>query len=767
MNNTAKLLITLLMVSTAPAAFASEAQPNAESNDNQPDIIIVTAQRREQNLQDVPVSITAISAETLRSRSTRDVSEAIAFAPNVAVTAGPNGGDDGGFFIRGVGQLDNSIAVDPGVGVYVDDIYIARLQAASVNVLDLERLEVLRGPQGTLFGRNTIGGAISLITAQPDFDKISVAAIGTYGSRERADFSAAVNVPISDVLAVRATGFTRNQRGWGRNVFTGDSFGNINDIGGRLKLRFEPLDTFSVTLAGDYLRGRGSPSHQILLGVNPNAGIRVPRPPAFGGPFFRPGVSPTGVPFPVGLGNDRSPNRRLNFASVPARNDVDTGGVSLNITGDMGGITLKSITGWRRYNETTFNDFDATGFVLYDNSSVLRQQQISQEVQFSGRIGSRIEFLGGLYYFGEDASNLVELCTGTNQPRLVNRCIRSRNNIALDVESFAAFGQASWDITDRLNLFAGLRWTTETKTQQNRSVLDNTDRILSVLPPPPMGGIPAPGRTFVALPFTQVNETFTAFTPRVGFNYALADQVKLYGSYSEGFKSGGFNGRPSSAMILPFDPETVQAFEAGVKAEFFDRLLRVNASVFQSDYTDQQLLVFTARDGLFETRNAGDSRIRGAELEVDANISERFTLRGSVGYLDARYLRLTDQVANVTLDTPLPLTPEWTYSVSGEYRQPLGDDRGELRFRADWQYRSEVSFQLEADPLERQPGYGLLNLRTSWVLPDDRFQIAAFGTNVTGTRYLTNAQDTLAGNGTAFGGVGRPAEWGIELGVRF
>ena len=767
MKNTAKLLITLLMVSTAPAAFASEAQPNAESNDNQPDIIIVTAQRREQNLQDVPVSITAISAETLRSRSTRDVSEAIAFAPNVAVTAGPNGGDDGGFFIRGVGQLDNSIAVDPGVGVYVDDIYIARLQAASVNVLDLERLEVLRGPQGTLFGRNTIGGAISLITAQPDFDKISVAAIGTYGSRERADFSAAVNVPISDVLAVRATGFTRNQRGWGRNVYTGDSFGNISDIGGRLKLRFEPLDTFSVTLSGDYLRGRGSPSHQVLLGFNPNAGVVVPRPPFAGGPFFRAGISPTGVPLPAGVGNDRSADRSLNFASVPAQNDTDNGGVSLVVTGDMGGITLKSITGWRRYDETTFNDFDGTGFALYDNASVLRQEQVSQELQFSGRIGNRAEFLVGLYYFGENAENAVDLCTGTTAARLVDRCIRSRNTIALSNASFAAFGQGSWDVTDRLNLFVGARWTTETKDQQNTSVLDNRDRIVSVLPPPPNGGIPAPGTTFVALPFTQVGATFTAFTPRVGFNYALADRIKVYGSYAEGFKSGGFNGRPSAAIIVRFDPETVRTFEGGIKADFFDRLLRVNASIFQSDYKDQQLLVFTARDGLFETQNAGDTRIRGAELEVDANISKRLSLRGSLGYLDARYIRLSSRAANITLATPLPLTPEFTASASGEYRQPLGDKVGEVRFRADWQYRSRVSFQLENDPLERQPGYSLLNLRMTWVLPDDRFQIAAFGTNVADTKYLTNAQDTLAGNGTAFGGIGRPAEWGIELGVRF
>ena len=313
MKTNRSLLIAMLLSSSPAAAIAAETAAAADPNE-----IVVTAQRRQQNIQDVPISVTAISAETLRSRNTRDLSDAIGFAPNVAVTAGPNGGDDGGFFIRGVGQLDNSIAVDPGVGVYVDDIYIARLQASSVNVLDLERLEILRGPQGTLFGRNTIGGAVNIITAQPDLDRMTVSAIGTYGSRDRIDVQAAVNVPMSKEFALRASGFTRNQRGWGTNVYTGDTFGDINDLGGRVKLLFEPSDSFRATLSADYLRGRGSPSHQVLLAFNPNAGITVPRPPQFGGPFFRPGVSPTGVPFPVGVGSDRSDDRSLNFASVPA-----------------------------------------------------------------------------------------------------------------------------------------------------------------------------------------------------------------------------------------------------------------------------------------------------------------------------------------------------------------------------------------------------------------------------------------------------------------
>ncbi|MFL0670246.1 MAG: TonB-dependent receptor [Erythrobacter sp.] len=754
-----RILATSLLAGTFMSpALANDSEPPV-SDDKE---IIVTAQRRAQNIQDVPISVTALSGEALETRSVRNVNDAIAFAPNVATTTGPTGGNFGGFFIRGVGQLDNSIALDPGVGVYVDDVYIARLQASSVDLLDLERLEVLRGPQGTLFGRNTIGGAISLVTKNPDFNDTSVRVRGITGSRSRYDLSAAFNVPLADNAAVRATAFTRNQEGWGRNVYTGDRFGDVAEIGGRVKVLFEPSDSISFLLQADYLRARNSPSHQVLLGFNPQAGLIVPRPPQLGGPFFRPGISPTGVPFPAGVGDDRSANRFDNFASVPNQLDIDTGGVSLTVTGDLGGATLKWISAWRKFDEDSFVDFDGTGFVMYDNASVLRQQQISQEIQLSGQFGNLTYLLGG-YYFGEDGFNNITLCTGTNQPRLANRCLRSRNNIWLDVESVAGFGELSWDINSWINVFGGLRWTSETKRQSNDSTLDNRDAVLTVLPPI---AIPAPGTVRVALPFTQVAETFSAFTPRIGVNFQVADRVRVYASFAEGFKSGGFNGRPSSQQIISYDPEEARTYEVGVKADFFDRLLRVNAAVFQSDYRNQQLLVFTAISGLFETRNAGDSRIRGFELEVDANISERFALRGTLGHLDARYRTLSPQVAGITLDTPLPLTPEWTYTVSGEYRLPM-KNMGELRLRGDWTYRSEVSYQLENDPLERQPGFGLLNLRATWQLPDDRFDIAVFGTNVTDTEFLTNAQDSRSGNGVAFGGIGRPAEWGVEFNMRF
>lgn len=773
-----RVWLTALATSVAflPAAVVAQETPLATEDRQAPDAaaqsansqenpeIVVTAQRRAQNLQDVPISLTAFTEAEVEGRGANNVSDIIGFAPNVASTAGPNGGDDGGFFIRGVGQLDNSITVDPGVGVYVDEVYIARLQASSIDLDDVQRVEVLRGPQGTLFGRNTIGGAVSVITHAPTFGETSGRVRAIYGSRDRMELSGSLNLPLGDSAALRASAYVRTQDGYGVNVYTGATYGDVEDYGGRLRLRFKAGERLEINLSGDLGVGRGSPSHQVLLAYDPMAGITIPVPPP-GQPFFLPGVSPTGVPLPPDAGADRSNDRSRNFVSTPPINDIDSGGVSMNVRAELSeNLLLRSITAWRKYKEDTFNDFDASGYALYDTFNALEQEQFSQELQLAGQLGTSVQFLLGGYYFEEKIFNRIDLCTGTNQPRLISRCLRSVNDIWLDVESIALFGQGSVKLTEAIELFAGARWTTETKTQSFMSVLDNSDGVRSLLPPFIM---PAPGASIVALPFSTVEDTFEAFSPKVGINAEVARGIRLYASYSEGFKSGGFTGRPSNSQIEAYDPEKVQSYEAGFKTDLFGRRLRLNGAAFHSKYTDIQLLVFNPANGLFETRNAGDAEINGFELEADARLGARFNVYGGLGYLDAGYTRLSPTVLGITLDTPLPLTPKWTYSLGAQYRIPLGSERGELALRADYNYRGRVSYQLEADPLEIQDGYGLLNLRATYALPGDALEISVFGTNVTGEDYFTSAQSTLIGTGTAFASVGDPAEWGVEASLRF
>ncbi len=759
MRSTASALVAALLGSTC--AVAQTSAPPADGLDE----IVVTAERREANLQDVPISITAFNAEALERTGVTAVGDVFDQAPNVGRTAGPAGGDDGGFFIRGIGQLDNSVAVDPGVGVYIDEVYIARLQASSFDLLDVERIEVLRGPQGTLFGRNTIGGAISVTTADPSDDFRAQVRL-TGGSRDRFDTAASVSVPLAEGTGIRASVFSRKQDGLGRSVYyPGQTYGAIRDIGGRLKFVTRPTEGLKVTLAVDYARGRGSQGHNILLGFNPGAGVTVPRPPQFGGPFFLPGVGPTGVAFPAGVANDRSTNRYLNYSSALPLQDNDNYGISAKVVGDITpDAQVRLISAYRGYDEVQNNDFDGTGFTLYDNTNRLRQRQFSNELQLSGTgFDDRLTYLFGLYHFSEQVFNEIVLCTGSNRARLVPGCLRSANTIDLDIESVASFANLGFRLTDTLEITGGIRTTRETKVQSNTSVLDNRDGLPTPLAPIAM---PLPGTQRVVIPFTTVQQTFVATTPKVGINWKPADRVLVYGSYAQGFKSGGFTGRPSNAQIRRYNPETVDTFELGVKTELLDRRLRLNAAAFKSDYKDIQLLVFTPTVGLFETANAGDARIQGFEVEADARFGN-LNLRATLGHIDAKYTRIAPDAANVTLNTRLPLTSEWSYTLGAQYNIPLGEAAGKLSLRADWNWRSTFSYQIEGDPLEVQPGYGLLNLRATYAFPDDKMRLSLFVTNATDKAYLTNAQDSRTGNGVAFGGPGAPREWGAELSFRF
>jgi len=718
--------------------------------------IVVTAQRQEESLQTVPIAVSAFSGETLERMSIDRAGDALAYIPNVALTAGPSGGDDANIFIRGVGQVDNSIAVDPGVGVYIDDVYVGRLQASSISLVDIARIEVLRGPQGTLFGRNTIGGAVNVVTAEPPSSFEGKVGF-QLGSRERRDFTLSVGGPLGEDFGFQAALVSKNQNGWGENVFTGQTFGDIKDIGGRVKLRYKPNDAFKITLAADYIKGDGSPGHQVLVNFNRNSGLTIPFPP-----FTIPNVSPVGVPFPADLANDRSTDRNKSFVSIPPINENENRGVSAALTWDFGWAELKSISAYRAYDETVFNDFDGTGYAIYDFRQDLKQDQLSQEIHLSGKgFDDRLNWLGGVYAYREDVENLIDLCVGTTRPRFDPVCLRSINFIGLKVSSIAAFGQVRFAVTDKLELYAGLRSTRETKKQRFFSLLRN-DGVNSVLP---TFAIPGPGQTRVALPLSAVKDTFDATSPRIGFDYKLTPDVLLYVSYAEGFKSGGFTGRPSNGQIKSYAPEKVKTWEVGAKTELFDHRLRLNAAAFSSEYTDLQLLVFNPSTGLFETNNAGDVDINGAEVEIQARPIDNLSVALSAGWLDASYSRLAPGVVGLTLNSKPPLTPELTYSANVAYTIPMGANSLELR--ADYAWRDDVAFQIENDADELQKAYGLLNLRATYTMDNPRLSIAAYGLNVTEEDYNTGAQDSRSGTGISFAGPGAPAEYGVELQYRF
>ena len=761
----------VVMVLGAPGALA-QAAPNASpTQDRARDAggvpeIVVTATRRETLLQDVPIAVTAFGDETIQALSAETVGELADFTPNLTRSAGPTGGNDAFFFIRGIGQVDSNPAADPGVGVYVDGVYFARLQGASIDTGDIERVEVLRGPQGTLFGRNTIGGAINITTSDPGRD-FGVEGRLTLGMRDRVDVYAAVDLPAGENFGVRASASYRTQDGWGENVYTGQTFNDVENLSGRLRALWEPTEDIRLALTAQGTRGRGTSAHTILTGFNPNAG-----------PI--PGTTPLGVPFPRQLLQDTSSGIDDNFNSIDPQNDLDTWGVSGDFDwGFSKSTSLRVILAYRELEQFVTNDFDGTGFRTFDNFFDTSTQQVSGEVHLYGdAFDDRLEFLVGGYAFEETIDHINGICLGSNtgapfaNVRLTEGCLRNNQRFGLDITSLAAFANASFEIIPNLTIILGGRYTHEEKEQRFDFFLDNTDGVFSFFRIPPLI-LPtlSPDNPNLNIP-TTYNESFDEFTPRLGVEYKATPDILVYANYSKGFKSGGFNGRPSPNPmggfneILPYDPETLDTYEIGIKSDLFGNMLRLNAAVFYSEYDGIQLLVLDPQSGFFNTQNAGENEIHGFEVEVTARPLDSLTIYGNVGYLHDEYVFVNPLALGIDLDDQLPVTPTWNVAAGVNYAIDLATG-AQVNLRADYTYRSSVFYGAGNAPLEFQDGVGLLNLRVQWEDASERFRAAVYGTNVTDERYLTNGQDVRGALGVAFAGVSAPAEFGVEFGFEF
>ena len=760
-------LAALLTGAIGAGAHAQAGSPAAE-RENPTDTIVVTATRREETLQDVPIAVSAFTGADLQELSVSNIGDVSQYTPNLAQTSGPSGGNDGYFFIRGVGQVDSNPASDPGVGVYIDEVYLGRIQGSSFDVLDIARVEVLRGPQGTLFGRNTIGGAINVVTADPGEEfggNVRVAA----GTRDLAELIASVDLPLSDTFGMNVAAFSRHQDGWVTSRTTGATYGDVENLGARIKAVWEPAETFKLTLVGDTARTDGSAAPTIAQGFNqfansPNPGVIT-------------GGSPLGVPFPTDMFNDVAPNLETSFQSNAPISETETGGLAAIATWNLGAVTLKSITSYREMTQFVTNDFDGSGYTFFDNFFDSKQNQISQEFQMSGEAAEgRLEWLGGLYFFEEESDHVNGICQGTNTGipgvavRNDGRCLLNNQAFTLDVSSWAAFGNATWAFTDALSVTLGLRLTNEEKEQQFDFFLDNSAGIFNFAGIPPLV-IPtlSPRNPALTIP-TLYTDDWESLTSRLVVDYVLNDQVNLYASYSEGFKSGGFNGRPNPnptgqfSEVQTYDPETLETFELGFKGDY--GRVRANAALFHSIYDDIQILVIDPATAFLDIDNAGEAEMTGLELEVFANPVDPLTFMASVGYIDASYNEVNPLAAGISLNNELPVTPEWTVHLGAEYEVDLAT-AGALRLRADYSWRSDVFFQAENALFDKGEEVGLLNLRATYTLPSQMTSISVFGRNVTDETYLSNAQDVRGPLGVAPAQLGETAEWGVELSVDF
>lgn len=742
---------TASMLGTVPAAAqavpdaAMTQAPAAEGE------IIVTARRTAERLQDVPVAVTAISGEGLADRSIATLDEIARYAPNIRFdgAAQLSGGNyNATVFIRGVGSNDFAIFSDPGVGFYVDDVYYARSIGGVLDAIDIDSVQVLRGPQGTLFGKNTVGGAVLITTAQPKLGELSGKVEAITGSYDRIDVRGSINVPLGDKVALRISGGTLNRDGYVKRLFDGGTNGNRNADMVRVKLRAQPSDTLTIDLSGDYTRARENSAPSDLLAVGNVPGIS-------GIPFlnnYNLFVAPSrGIVAPNG-------QRTLNpsfitaspfetYAGGPNRNDLDLWGVQGTVALDIGGATLKSISAYRDLKAFFTRDGDNTPFKFRETQNDDKQWQFSQELQLAGKLfGDRLSYVIGAFYFREKASDIAraDLAIGLDPPLpppfspavLPNNFTRNK--------SLAGYAQLSFDVTDRIAIELGGRYSHETKTFRSLNIRQRDN-------------------------FTFIDETrdasFNKFTPRIGLNYKADDDILLYASYSQGFKQGGFNGRPlvSAAEVTRYEPETLDSYEVGLKSQWLDRALTLNIAAFHSIYKDIQLTVNQTPVNF--VANAAGGRIDGLEIELVARPAPWFAVNAGLGYLDAKYTSVGQglgptQILPITLATGLVKAPEFTITAGAEISHSYANG-GRVLLRGDVSAYSKIFNDVANTPIVTEPGYVLANARIAYTLPGGAFTVAAFVTNLTDSLYKLSGNASSA-FGLAEAAYGRPREWGLS-----
>ncbi|OCC23415.1 hypothetical protein MB02_12430 [Croceicoccus estronivorus] len=702
--------------------------------------IVVTARRRAENIQQTPLAVSAFSGNTLDNRSAADAVDLAQFVPNLNATTGLSGGSAANYFIRGVGQVDHVATVDPGVSVYVDGVYLGRTNGADVATLDLQRVEVLRGPQGTLFGKNTIGGAISIYTNQPDNELAgAVKLIG--GSREHFEGRGWLNIPIvEDKLAARIAASYRTQHGYGYRYGDGHRFGDERTGSIRAQLQWHVTDTLTFNLAGDYTRTRGNATLVQLTGAGPLGFL------------------------PEGYSQYETDSRRHTYAGLDAGNRLNGGGAALTATLEIGAATLKSISAYRGLHQLTGTDYDGGPGAVIDQKQATRQHQFSQELQLGGKaLNDALDWVIGGYYFKEKIDQAVPIYL--NSPTALNQL-----NF-IDTENLAGFGQASLSVTDKLSLTAGARITREKKTQHFQSFFLGSHEFFQTAGYEGLINTPESERGVETQPYAGLSKTWTSFTPKLSVEFKPSRDLMLYASWSKGFKSGGFNSRGSSSEgFIPYDPEKMQTYEVGLKADLLDRHLRVNLAGFYSRYNDLQLLVLQlSQEGAAQivTRNAAKAEVYGFEAELTARPVENLELNAAVGFLENKYLELDPgtTAAGIEKGDKLPQSPKWTVNLGAQYTVPLSSGAS-ITGRVDYTYKSEFYFFAANNPLDVQKPYGLFNARLSYETPSG-LEVAGFVHNLFDKFYYSQREDVRSSYDVALSWPAPPRSWGIELGYQF
>lgn len=719
-------------IAAVGVAFADVASAQTTSSDALGEVV-VTAQKREQNLQEVPLAVTAFNAESLQAQSVLSLTDLNSKVPNVVLAPVGAYPYASAFFIRGLGFADVESTFEPSVGVEMNGVYLARNSGALQDFFDISSVEILRGPQGTLYGRNTIGGVVSVNTKTPEpgapFSGDSQLTIGDHGRQEA---RLALNVPLGDVFAARASILYKTYDGFTRNAFLNKDVGDNEVKAGRFTLVAKPNDVFDATLIADIDQERGA-----------GASFRNAALPGNVYYDFSPDTGTTTPLFPAGNSNPSDPY--TIYGNTPTFAELDTWGVSLTMNLDTGIGTLTSVTGFREFKDIVQSDYDASPVNFFYALRDQTHEQFSQELRLASNGGGRLDYVVGVYYLDQNY-DITNTQGGAIYGGGTAAQIASQENRA-----YALFGQADYKLAEDLTLTLGGRYSYEEKTFTNRPL------------------------------FFPVSRTYESnwdnFAPKIGLSYQANDSVLFYGSYSEGFRSGGYNGRAASFTSAgPYNAEIVQSTEFGVKTDLFESRVRLNAAMFSSTYSDMQVgSQGLTSGGIYESivTNAGKAKIDGVEAEAIWSVGGGLLLNGNISLLNARFEEnltdfTSDGINNPTdnSDLPLAFAPDVAGSFGVTYTRLIGP--GELKFNSNAVYMDDIytsgGLINRTSDVQVRPSHTLYDATLAYEA-DAGWRVAIWGKNLSNEEVINNT--------FGLGALGNlriyqpPRTWAVELGYKF
>lgn len=705
---------------TAAVAEREEAAPAMEE-------VIVSARRRDESLQDVPIAVSAFSGGQLENRGVEDIVEIAKFAPNVTLEVSRGTNTTLTSFIRGIGQQDPVAGFEAGVGLYIDDVYLNRPQAAVLDIYDVERIEVLRGPQGTLYGRNTIGGAIKYVTKRLSPEP-ELRVHGAFGTDNQLDAIVSGSLPLSDTVRVGGSLASLNRDGFGDNLVLG-GVENYNKevLAGRLSIEILPSDDLFIRIAADMVDDSSDPrqGHRLI-------------------------PSTSGDPV---LSNEFDTRAGLNNP----QQSVEAWGVAGTVEWRVNEqFTVKNILAFRKDESRSPIDFDSLPVDDLDVPVDYENEQFSEEFQVLYET-DKLSGLVGLYYLDANAFNAFDVILGPLGDLLSLPGLNAFTLGDVDTKTWSIFGDFTYDLSDQVSLSLGGRYTNDKRTSR-------------VLRQTMVGGTSERfGGNAVAIATTSDfmgEATFKEFTPRASISWRPVDSHTVYFSYSEGFKGGGFDPRAQSTSapdldddgdidaddvftFMGFEPESVDTFELGWKASLLGHRLDISTAIFASSYTNIQIPGSVGvPDGTFigVTSNASDADVNGVEFEGRALLAmdlsganDDLTLTWAIGYLDAEYNEFIDAFGvDVADERVFQNTPEWTASGSLTYSRPLsfGSRTGTLSFINSLAYRGDASQFETPNPYLDQPAYTLWDASVVWEADDGGLQVGLHAKNITDKRYI-------------------------------